>query len=379
MTRSAISVISNFAFTGSRTSTSSPRLRRSFTNSCRLFTGTAHLPRRGLDALLRALLVFAGDYAEELREVRRPQRDGDRAPARDLTRAVPDHAARHPDEARLVEPRYGLDRQSVRVVSDQDRIVSRRPAVVVCPEPFLQVPQSLGDDPSTRVPSGRSRQSSRGTQEDTPQRVLRCTPPRVHLAPPRARRRQREPLPGRLEGPFQILFGVDGGDEAGLVLARGEVDAAPQHVPEEVLERLRIRAGRRVEVRHRPFGKEDAHHRAELVYSDGYVSLARDLAHPPPPALSQHFEPLVEARLARGSQGSQARRHRQRVAREGAGLVDGTGGGDLLHDLSPPAERPDRQPAPYDLAETRHVRDNPITLLSPAVGEPEAGHHLVED
>src|SRR5215210_5825514 len=145
MTRSAISVISNFALTGSRTSTSSFSLRRTLTNSCRLFAVTLHLPYGGPDALLRALLVFTRDNTEELGQMRRPEREGDDASARNLAGPIPDHTARHPDKARLVEPRYGLYRQGVGVVADEDRIVRRRPGCVVRPEPLLQIPQGLGD------------------------------------------------------------------------------------------------------------------------------------------------------------------------------------------------------------------------------------------
>src|ERR687893_2884520 len=103
MTRSAISGISNFALTGSRTSTSSPCLRRDATNSCRLFIGTSNLPYRDPDAFLRAPLVFTGDNTEELGQVRHPEGEGDSPSTRYLTGPVPDHTARHPDEARRGE------------------------------------------------------------------------------------------------------------------------------------------------------------------------------------------------------------------------------------------------------------------------------------
>src|SRR5829696_8914736 len=102
MTRSAISVISNFALTGSRTSTSSPPRLSSFTNSCRLSAGTCHLPNHHPDTFLRTLFVVIGAYAEKPGQVRNPEFRRDRASARDLTGAVPDQAARHSDEAWFV-------------------------------------------------------------------------------------------------------------------------------------------------------------------------------------------------------------------------------------------------------------------------------------
>src|SRR5919112_510784 len=139
MTRSAISVISNFALTGSCTSTSSFSLRRVFTNSCRLSADTLHLLYRGPDALLRTVFVFAGDDTEQLGQVRCPEACGDGSSARDLAGSVPNHAARHPDEARLVQPRDGLNRQGVGVVAYEDSVVGRRHGRVVRPEPLLQI------------------------------------------------------------------------------------------------------------------------------------------------------------------------------------------------------------------------------------------------
>src|SRR5918998_1665094 len=82
----------------------------------------------------------------------------------------------------------------------------------------------------------------------------------------------REPLAGRLGGPLEVLLRVGGGDKAGLILAWGEVDAAGDHMPEKVLERLRVRSGGRGEARDRSPGEEDAHHRAKLVYGERHVT-----------------------------------------------------------------------------------------------------------
>src|SRR5215218_39616 len=71
--------------------------------------------------------------------------------------------------------------------------------------------------------------------------------------------------------------------------------------------------------------------------------------------------------------------YRQRVAREGASLVDGTRGCYEVHDLTSPPVGPDRQTAADDLAQARHVGRDAKTLLRPTVGEPKTRHDLVED
>src|ERR687894_878408 len=105
--------------------------------------------------------------------------------------------------------------------------------------------------------------------------------------------RLREPLAGRLEGPLEILLRVGGGDKAGLVLARGEVDAAGDHVPEKVLERLRVRSCGGGEVRDRPPGEEDAHHGSHLVYGERDIARGGGLDHAAPPALAEFLQAVV--------------------------------------------------------------------------------------
>src|SRR3712207_2209954 len=148
--RSAISVISNLALTGSRTSTSSPSLRNDFTNSCKLFAGTLYLPYSGLDAGRGAFFAFARDDAQELRQVRHPELQRDGVAARDLTRPIPDHAARHPDEAWLVQARYGLDRPGIGVVPDEDRVIGRGPGRVVRLEPLRSEERRVGKECRSR-------------------------------------------------------------------------------------------------------------------------------------------------------------------------------------------------------------------------------------
>src|SRR5918997_134771 len=111
-------------------------------------------------------------------------------------------------------------------------------------------------------------------------------------------------------------FGVGCGDKAGLVLAGSQVDPAGEHVPEEVLERPRVRGRRRGEICYRAAGEEYAHHRADLVYGDGLAPPRGGLGHALLPAVTEILEPVVEARTSRGAQRREPRGHRERVARK---------------------------------------------------------------
>src|SRR6188474_34465 len=72
-------------------------------------------------------------------------------------------------------------------------------------------------------------------------------------------------------------------------------------------------------------------------------------------------------------------RHRYRVARQRARLVDGSERRDVLHDLAAAAEGADRHTTPDDLAQRREVGTDPVQRLSAPECDPEPGHHLVED
>ena len=73
------------------------------------------------------------------------------------------------------------------------------------------------------------------------------------------------------------------------------------------------------------------------------------------------------------------RRHRERISRERARLVDGPRRRHLLHHVLAAAEASHRQPPADYLAQAGHVGLDAIALLRPAARDPEAGHHLVED
>jgi hypothetical protein len=72
-------------------------------------------------------------------------------------------------------------------------------------------------------------------------------------------------------------------------------------------------------------------------------------------------------------------RHRHRVARQRAGLVDRPGRRDQVHDVGAAAVGADRQAAADDLAEAGQVRPHAEDRLRAAGRRAEARDHLVED
>ena len=68
----------------------------------------------------------------------------------------------------------------------------------------------------------------------------------------------------------------------------------------------------------------------------------------------------------------EAGRHRERIARERAGLIDRPVGRELRHDVGAAAERADRQPAADDLAERREVGRDAFALLRAAARRRES-------
>ena len=71
--------------------------------------------------------------------------------------------------------------------------------------------------------------------------------------------------------------------------------------------------------------------------------------------------------------------HGQRVAAEGPCLIDGTEGGEEVHDLRAAAEGTNRQATADDFAEAAQIGREVFEPLHARLAETEAGHHLVEN
>ena len=91
------------------------------------------------------------------------------------------------------------------------------------------------------------------------------------------------------------------------------------------------------------------------------------------------FQPLIETLFPQDFEGRDPGGHGQRVAGEGACLVDAARRGEEFHDFPLAAKGPDRQTAADDLAERGQVGSNAVQFLGAAVGHPESGHDLIEN
>ena len=122
----------------------------------------------------------------------------------------------------------------------------------------------------------------------------------------------------------------------------------------------RVTAGLRAE--------EATEHPADLVGAEGDAGAVGLFLQPGCQSLRGPVELLVEAVDARQFQGRQAGRERDRIAGQGAGLVDRAQRGDLLHDVAATAEGADRQAAADDLAQRGEIGCDAIVLLGAARG-----------
>ena len=88
---------------------------------------------------------------------------------------------------------------------------------------------------------------------------------------------------------------------------------------------------------------------------------------------------LFVGRIPQDVQRRDSRGHGERVPREGARLVNGSGRGQMLQDGSVAADRADRQSSPDNLAQAGEVGADAGQGLPAAVCKTESGDHLVED
>ena len=131
--------------------------------------------------------------------------------------------------------------------------------------------------------------------------------------------------------------------------------------------------------------EEEAEHGPRLMYLYGNICFLCLLF----PTQDQFFRLQGEAAAvvrftpgwlsSENLQGCQSSCHSQRIAREGARLIDRPGGRDKAHDVSPSAVSGHRQPAADDLPEASEVGSNAVGGLRPAQRSAEAAHDFVED
>ncbi len=125
-------------------------------------------------------------------------------------------------------------------------------------------------------------------------------------------------------------------------------------------------------------GEEHRQHRSNAVDADGDLGVLGSAAKPVLEEDGVDLQPLV-GDIVEEIEGGDAGGHRQRVAGQGAGLVDGALGRHHLHDVAAAAVGAHGQAAADDLAQTGDVRLDAEHGLGTAEAEAEAGDHLVED
>jgi len=172
---------------------------------------------------------------------------------------------------------------------------------------------------------------------------------------------------------------VGEGEEAGFVGGGGEVDALVEAGPEELFEDVEILGHDVIDVEDVAVDEVEAEHGADAVDAVGDAFFDEQAAQ----AILKVFAQGVELRIAVAffefAELGEADDHGEGVSAEGAGLIDGAVGGELVHDVGAAAEGSDGEASADDLAHGGEVGGEGFEFLDAALGEAEAGHDLVED
>src|SRR5262249_49817773 len=162
-------------------------------------------------------------------------------------------------------------------------------------------------------------------------------------------------------------------------LRRRQEHAALEHAVEVTRVALGVGALGRGVVGHGRIAEEARQHRADAV--DGQRH-ARALGPGAESALelgAERIEAPIDVAVAQARQGRQPGGDRERVARQGAGLIDGAERRHVAHELARSPVGADGQPTADDFAQTRDVRAYAVELLRAAERDAEPGDDLVED
>src|SRR5690606_25911999 len=208
---------------------------------------------------------------------------------------------------------------------------------------------------------------------------------RTHPEATRTRRKSPLPkaLPHRLartlDGVIDVRLPVFGGGETRFERGRSKEDAATQTAVIEASEELYVAPARGGEVRHRPGVEEKPPHGAEAAAAAGHAEFPGVTQQPLDQPGGEPFQLRMRPQLAYELELGDPRRHGHRVPRESSSLIDGSGGGDLVHEVSASAVGTDWQSAADHLPQRRQIRCHAVPLLRPPGGDAEAGHDLIED
>ncbi len=185
---------------------------------------------------------------------------------------------------------------------------------------------------------------------------------------------------GGVDGALDVFLAVRHGHEARFEGGRCQIHPFFQHQVEEALEAFHVAlhhvlvAGDR-----RRVGEEQAEHAADVVDHQRDIPFLRRMQQACGQHLGQFGQRLVHANLRHFGQASVARRHGDRVAGQGARLVDRTGRRQRLHHVATAAEGAHRHTPADDFAEAGQIRLNAVIGLRAGQRHAEAGHHFVDD
>src|SRR6185369_3014646 len=126
-------------------------------------------------------------------------------------------------------------------------------------------------------------------------------------------------------------------------------------------------------------GEISAKHGAAAVELDGDAGIAGGLAEAGLKSAAEGFELSVGVGAAEFLEGGDAGGEGDRVAAQGAGLVNRADGSDEIHDISPASESAHWQASANHFAETTQVGRDPEAFLRAALSQAKAGHYFVED
>src|SRR5437588_4362110 len=172
---------------------------------------------------------------------------------------------------------------------------------------------------------------------------------------------------------------MSGGKKHCLKLRRRKINSSVETRPEIMRELFRVAALRARQIDDWFSREEETKHGAQAMKRPRHLEIAqRDTNnflefHAGRLKRFPRIDPLQFAQLR------QSCGHRERIARERAGLINRTLGRQLIHDLGASAERAHRQATADDFAERSEVRAHTEQFLSAAARYPETRHYLIED
>ena len=156
---------------------------------------------------------------------------------------------------------------------------------------------------------------------------------------------------------------MGGADETGLVRRGWEINPIGQTGLKDFLECIGVRVQCLFEIPHRALGKEKTEHRADLRDLQGNSLFLGCLPDSPGKHGTEFLETFVGRVFLEHPERCNPRSHGERVAAQGACLVDRAKRGQAIHDLGLSTKGTDRQTASDDLAHRSQVRRHARSFL----------------